>query len=101
MYGREGAAAATVLTELAVLAPALAILSRYIGRLPSFWVAWRLLPVAVLAGTVVYFLNLPWFWEAAITCTLLVGGAAVARVVSLDEIRALLRKEPLDAALQT
>ncbi len=100
LYGREGAAASTVLTEVAVLAPALVVLARYIGQVPSFWVAWRLLPVACLAGAVVYFLELPWFGEAAITCGLLAAGTAAARVVSIDEIRALLRREPLDAAAQ-
>lgn len=98
MYGREGAAAATVLTEIAVLAPALIVLSGYIGGLPSFWVAWKLLPVACVAGAVVYFLKLPWFGEAAITCALLVTGVALLRVVSLAEIRMLLRRESLDAA---
>jgi O-antigen/teichoic acid export membrane protein len=96
VYGPDGAAVATVLTEIAVLLPALVILSGYLGRLPSFWVAWRLLPVAVVAGTVVRFLQLPWFEEAAITCGVLVLGAAVLRVVSLSEIRMLLRREPAD-----
>jgi len=100
VYGSEGAAAATVLTEAAVLVPALVMLSRYVGQVPSFWVAWRLLPVAFLAGAVVYFLKLPWYQEAAITSVLLAVGAAAARVVSLSEIRALLRREPLDAAVQ-
>ncbi len=100
MYGREGAATATVLTELAVLAPAIVILSRYIGHMPSFWVAWRLMPVAFLAGAVVYLLRLPWFEEAAITCALLLGGIALSRVVSVEEIRALVRREPVDVAIQ-
>jgi hypothetical protein len=41
VYGQDGAAVATVLTEIAVLLPALVVLSSYLGRLPSFWVAWR------------------------------------------------------------
>lgn len=100
LYGPEGAATATVLTEIAVLVPALYVLRRYIGGAPSFWVAWRLLPVAFVAGGVVYFLHLPWFEEAAITCAVLVAGAAASQVVSLADLRMLLRREPLDAAAQ-
>jgi O-antigen/teichoic acid export membrane protein len=100
MYGRDGAAVATVLTEIAVLLPALYVLRGYIGSVPSFWVAWRLLPVAFVAGGVVYFLELPWFEEAAITCALLLAGIAAFRVVSLADLRMLLRREPLDAAAQ-
>lgn len=95
LYGREGAAAATVITEVAVLVPAWIVLSRYIGRMPSFWVAGRLLPVAAVAAAVVYLLHLPWWTEAAITVVLFAMGAAVARVVRPDEVRALLRREPL------
>jgi O-antigen/teichoic acid export membrane protein len=95
LYGREGAAASTVLTEVAVLAPAVVVLSRYIGGAPSFWVAWRLLPVALVAGAVVYFLNLPWFTEAAICCAILALGVAAARVISVDEVRALLKRESM------
>jgi O-antigen/teichoic acid export membrane protein len=97
MYGRDGAAVATVLTEIAVLLPALYVLRRYIGGVPSFWVAWRLLPVAFVAGGVVYFLELPWFEEAAITCAVLLAGIAAFRVVSLADLRMLLRRDPLDA----
>ena len=94
LYGSEGAAIATVLTELAVLAPAVFFLARYIGGLPSFWVAWRLLPVAMLSGAAVYLLNLPWFGEAAIACLLMAAGIAVSRVVSASDVRALLRRQP-------
>ena len=92
---------ATVLTELAVLGPAVFMLGRYIGGLPSFWVAWRLMPVAVLAGAVVYFLHLPWFEEAAIAALLLGGGIAVSRVVSLSELRALVRRQPVEIVTGT
>ena len=63
IYGKEGAAAATVMTEAVVLLPALYILSRYIGSAPSFWVTGRLLPVAGVAGVMVYALHLPWETE--------------------------------------
>lgn len=93
-YGAEGAAVATVLTELAVLGPAVFMLGRYIGGRPSFWVAWRLVPVAALAGLVVYLLHLPWFGEAAVAALLMGGGIAVSRVVSLSDLRALVRRHP-------
>lgn len=98
LYGAEGAAVATVLTELAVLAPAVFLLGRYIGGMPSFWVAWRLIPVAVLAGVVVSLLRLPWYGEAAIAALLMVAGIAVSRVVSVSDVRALLRRQPAEIA---
>lgn len=98
LYGSEGAAAATVLTELAVLAPAVIMLSRYIGGMPSFWVAWRMLPVAILSGAIAYLLDLPWFGEAAVACVLLGGGIGVSRVVSVSDLRALLRRQPAEIA---
>lgn len=98
LYGSEGAAVATVLTELAVLAPAVIMLGRYMGGVPSFWVAWRMLPVAILSGAIVYLLNLPWFGEAAVACVLLAGGIGVSRVVSVADLRALLRRQPAEIA---
>ncbi len=99
MFGRNGAAMATVITELAVLLPAIVLLSRYLGKAPSFWVAGRMLPVTLVAGAVVYVLNLPWFEEAAITCALYAVGIAVMRVVSLQDVKLVLRRHPAtDAA---
>jgi O-antigen/teichoic acid export membrane protein len=95
IYGKEGAAAATVITEAAVLLPALFILSRYIGAAPSFWVAGRLLPVAGVAGITVYALHLPWETEAVLTGVLFGAGIALMRIISVKDIRALLhRHEP-------
>jgi O-antigen/teichoic acid export membrane protein len=91
-FGREGAAWSTVITETAVLAPAILLLARYMGGMPSFWVAWRMLPVALVAGVVVYFLNLPWFGEAAITCFLYLAGIGLMRVISIRDVRQLLRR---------
>lgn len=97
--GRNGAAAATVLTELAVLVPGLVVLAQYLGATPSFWVASRMLPVAVVAGVVVYALNLPWFEEAAITCGVYAFGIAIMRVVSVQDVKAVFRREaPSEAA---
>lgn len=101
IYGKEGAAAATVITEAAVLLPALIILSRYLGETPSFWVAGRLLPIIGVAGVMVYALHLPWETEAVLTFVLFGVGVALTRIVSLHDIRALLSKhEPVDPLVQ-
>jgi O-antigen/teichoic acid export membrane protein len=100
LYDKEGAAAATVLTETAVLLPALVILSRHIGAAPSFWVTGRLLPVAGVAGVAVFALRLPWETEALLAAVLFGAGIAIMRVVSLSEIRSLLRHRP-EPAVQT
>jgi O-antigen/teichoic acid export membrane protein len=102
IYGKEGAAAATVITEAAVLLPALFILSRYLGETPSFWVAGRLLPVMGVAGVMVYALHLAWQTEAVLTFVLFGAGVALMRIVSLGDIKMLLaRHERVDAAVQT
>lgn len=92
LFGRNGAASATVITEIAVVVPAIVSLSRYIGGLPSFSVAWRMLPVALVAGAVVYLLNLPWFWEAGITCAFYTLGIAVMRVFSIQDVKLILTR---------
>jgi O-antigen/teichoic acid export membrane protein len=92
LYGKEGAAAATVITEAAVLVPALFLLSRYMGEAPSFWVSGRLLPIAGIAGIVIYALPLPWISEVILAMVVFSLGVALVRVVSLDDIRALLRR---------
>lgn len=96
LYDKEGAAAATVLTEAAVLLPALVILSRYIGAAPSFWVTGRLLPVAGVAGVAVFALQLPWETEAVLVGVLFGVGVAVMRVFSISDVKTLLhrRSEP-------
>jgi stage V sporulation protein B len=101
LYDKEGAAAATVLTEAAVLLPALFILSRYVGTTPSFWVAGRLLPVAGVAGVAVYALQLPWETEAVLAGVLFGIGVAVMRILSLEDIRGIISHRPnAEAAVQ-
>lgn len=101
LYDKEGAAAATVLTEAAVLLPALFILSRYVGTAPSFWVAGRLLPVIGVAGIAVYALQLPWETEAVLAGVLFGVGVAVMRIISLEDIRDLLHHRQVpDSAVQ-
>jgi O-antigen/teichoic acid export membrane protein len=89
--GSEGAAAATACTEAAVLAGGLIVLSRYIGGLPSFKVAGRLLAAAGVITGLLWVLPLHWIPEAAIALVLLGAGVALSRVVSAAEVRALLR----------
>lgn len=92
IYGKEGAAAATVLTEAAVLLPALFMLSRYIGAAPSFWVAGRLLPIIGVSGVMVYAVHLPWETEAVLTGVLFGVGIAAFRIVSMKDVRLLLQR---------
>lgn len=95
LYDKEGAAAATVITEATVLLPALIILSRYIGATPSFWVAGRLLPVIGVAGVTVYALHLSWETEALIVGILFGAGIALFRIISISDIKLLLHREKL------
>jgi O-antigen/teichoic acid export membrane protein len=97
LYDKEGAAAATVLTEAAVLLPALFILARHTGAAPSFWVTGRLLPVAGVAFVAVYALQLPWESEALLAGVVFGAGIALTRIVSFAEVRALLRHPESDA----
>jgi O-antigen/teichoic acid export membrane protein len=100
IYGKEGAAAATVITEAAVLLPALFIMSRYIGEAPSFWVAGRLLPIIGVAGVMVYALHLSWETEAVLTFVLFGAGIALMRIVSPSDIKMLLgRHGAVDATV--
>ncbi len=69
------------------------------GEAPSFWVAGRLLPVAGVAGIAVYALPFPWITELLLTGVLFGSGIALARIVSLRELRELLKRhEPPDTA---
>ncbi len=91
-YGKEGAAATTVLTEACILAAALFVLSRYAGAAPSFWVVGRLAPVAAVAAVLVAVLPAPWPVEALLTAVLFAVGVAASGVVSMTDIRTVLRR---------
>ncbi|MEX0749365.1 MAG: flippase [Dehalococcoidia bacterium] len=90
LYGAEGAAIATVMTEIAVLIPAMVIVARYTLDVPSFVLAARLVPVALLSAAVVYALPLHWAVEVPIVALLFGAGVLLLRVISLSEVRALL-----------
>jgi len=90
LYGKEGAAIATVLTEVAVLLPAWWVIARYTGDAPSFALAVRLVPVALLASVVVYALPLHWAVEAALVVITFGAGLLALRVVSPAELRSVL-----------
>ena len=95
-YGKEGAAATTVLTEACILGAALFVLARYAGAAPSFWVVGRLAPIVVVAAALVVVLPAPWPVEALMTAALFAGGIAASGVVSIDDIRTLLRRRNAD-----
>jgi O-antigen/teichoic acid export membrane protein len=96
LYHEEGAAVATVLTEAAVLIPAIVMLARYTGEAPSVLAAARMIPVSLLSALAVYALPLPWLVEALIVTAIFAGGVFLMRVVSFSEMRMLLRRsEPM------
>jgi O-antigen/teichoic acid export membrane protein len=92
IYGKEGAAASTVIGEFAMLMPALFLLGRAMGETPSFWVAGRLLPVSGVVALLAYALPLWWVPEALIVGTLFGVGVAAMRVISVDDLKLLLRR---------
>lgn len=92
LYQEEGAAVATVLTETAVLIPAVAIVANYTGEAPSFLVAARIVPVALLSALVVYALPLNWAIEAPIVAALFAGGVLLLRVISPSDVRVLVSR---------
>ncbi len=100
IYDKEGAAAATVITEAVVLMPALFMVSRYIGSAPSFWVAGRLLPIIGVAGIVVYGLHLPWETEAVLVFVLFGAGIAFMRILSFKDITVLFRRIEVEPTMQ-
>lgn len=89
LYSKEGAAVATLLTEIAVLLPAMWVVSRYTGDAPSLLLALRLVPVAIVSGAAVYGLPFHWIAEAAIVATIFVVGVVVLRVISPSDLRLL------------
>jgi O-antigen/teichoic acid export membrane protein len=96
MYHEEGAAVATVLTEAAVLLPAVALLARYTHEAPSVVAAARMLPIALLSALAVYALPLPWVVEVAVVAAIFGAGMFLMRVISFSEMRTLLRRsEPV------
>jgi O-antigen/teichoic acid export membrane protein len=100
--GKEGAAAATGLTEAAIIVPSLFILARYMGGFPSFMPVIRMAPFAAIAAVAVYALPIHWLGEVAVAGTVLATGLLLARVISIDDIRAVARRErPLAGAPAT
>jgi len=101
IYGKEGAAASTVIAEVIVLVPALYILSREVGEVPSFWVAGRLLPVAGVLALITYALPLWWVPEALLVGALFGIAVAALRIVRFTDVQALLSRrttaEPVTA----
>jgi O-antigen/teichoic acid export membrane protein len=90
IYGKEGAAAAMVVTEVVVLSVALLILSRAVGEVPSFWVAGRLLPVSGVLALITFALPLWWVPEALLVGALFGIAVAALRIVRIEDVRGLL-----------
>ncbi|MEX0749363.1 MAG: flippase [Dehalococcoidia bacterium] len=92
VYGKEGAAASMVVTEVAILVAALYILGRAVGEVPSFWVAGRLLPVAGVLALITYALPLWWVPEALLVGALFGIAVAALRIVRIEDVRGLLKR---------
>jgi peptidoglycan biosynthesis protein MviN/MurJ (putative lipid II flippase) len=92
VYGKEGAAAATVIAECTTLLLGLYVLSRAVGEAPSFWVAGRLLPVAGISALVAYALPLWWVPEALLVGALFGVAVAALRIIRVEDVKALLRR---------
>jgi O-antigen/teichoic acid export membrane protein len=91
-FGFNGAAAATVVTELAVFVPLLIVAARQLDYFPSFGVAAKMVPVALVAGAAALFLETDGIVLQGAAMVLIFGvGLALARVVSVDDMRVLLR----------
>lgn len=91
-FGFNGAAAATVVTELAVFVPLLIVAARHLDYFPSFGVAAKMVPVALVAGAAALFLEPGGIVLQGTAMVFIFGiGLALARVVSVDDVRVLLR----------
>jgi O-antigen/teichoic acid export membrane protein len=90
-FSYDGAAVATVLTELVVLGTGLFILARHLGYLPSFGVAAKMAPVALASGLAAL-LAVPGgiVLQGAALVAVFVLGLTLTRVVTIDGMRALL-----------
>jgi len=91
LYGKEGAAASLVITEVVLLVSALYVLGRAVGEGPSFWVAGRLVPVAGVLALITFALPLWWVPEALLVGTLFGIAVAALRIVRVDDVRGLLK----------
>ncbi len=89
-FSFDGAAAATVVTELVVFLLALIVLARHLDYLPSFGVAAKTVPVALAAGAAALFLAPGGLvLQGAAMVSIFGIGLVLVRVVSIDEMRAL------------
>jgi O-antigen/teichoic acid export membrane protein len=91
-FGQEGAAIGTVLTESVVLLVTMIYFANVLDWWPSFMVAARVVPVVGLAAYAAYALELHWGAEIAFATALVVLAGLLSRVVSIAELRDLLRR---------
>lgn len=99
LYDERGAAIATVVTEFAVLAPALLLVARWCDVAPSWTVVGRMVAIAAVTAMIVLALPLHWAIEACAAGAMFSAGIAAARVVSLSEMRSLFTRDSGSAAL--
>jgi O-antigen/teichoic acid export membrane protein len=100
LYGFQGAAWATNLTELALLATGWLLVRRVLGTVPIVRISWRILLAGALMGAVLYLFRAAHGWEVplAILVGMAVygGGLLLLRAVEPEEIslarRAFLRR---------
>ena len=89
-FGFDGAAVATVVTELVVLLPLLIVLARQLDYFPSFGVGAKMVPVALVAGAAAVFLAPNGIFLQGVAMVFIFGiGIWLTRVVSIDDLRAL------------
>ena len=98
-FDYDGAAVATVATEFVGAVVMLSIIARHLGHMMSFQVAAKFVPVVLAASAVaqLLFADMVLAQAAIVLCGLLVG-AALTRVISVQDIRMLLaRRAPAEA----
>ena len=97
-FGFNGAAVSTVVTEFTLFLAVLFMVTKNLGYLPSFGAAAKLAPVALAAGAAALLLTpdmIP--LQAAVLASVFGAGIVITRVITIDDIRVLLRDAPAGA----
>jgi O-antigen/teichoic acid export membrane protein len=96
--GFNGAAISTIVTEFTLFLAVLFMVTKNLGYLPSFGAAAKLAPVALAAGAAALILApdmIP--LQAAVMASVFAAGILITRVVTIDDLRVLLRDAPAGA----
>ena len=97
-FGFNGAAISTIVTEFTLFLAVLFMVTKNLGYLPSFGAAAKLAPVALAAGAAALILApdmIP--LQAAVMASVFAAGILITRVVTIDDLRVLLRDAPAGA----